>query len=412
MAMGNLRRGSRILLVVVLSSLFISSPFLGQSQTTMTQGGGGGGGAGAQPKPATGLARLTKVLIARTVSSTELANVVADARRIDSHRDPDAAARLLAASASRCGLLRNATANATAAARIDPFENRSGTFPNRVLCDDRAALGGNHYLSVRADFLLFARDGEVARRAAALVLPLEGSVAVADVSERAVKIWNWILFLTDAEVEGYDYVWMVDGDIELRSLNWHAFWQQVLLVRPRVSQPCVIGTWKGSHGSGHPILNHNPDPRMLAAETAIVELQAPLFEVDTWRGYRGFVARQTREGLLNWIEQGGEDCFDLAWCHYARANMTGEQLWPPKKHFSFDPNAPAYSPGDNSTDPFGGHRSCVVFYQTPVVHLNKRSLGKGRAFRQGGREICLFFKRNYHIHWAVRSVYEVFVASP
>jgi len=403
-----IKRLRRRILYVAVASILISSTFLRQltwyGETT-------GGQIASAWLPATTpvVERMTKVLIARTVSPSEVKNVVADVRRVNSYRE--SIDSHLAESLSNCDLLRNGTSTS-------PFGNGSRTFPNHILCDDRTTTGGdNNYLSVKADFLLFARNGDVVGQASAALATDGGdgrpseNVDIVDVSDNPVKIWNWIMGLSRARLYGYDYVWMVDGDMGLASLNWQSFWKQVKLLRPKVSQPAVVGTASGSFGSTHSILNHQPDSRVLAAETAIVELMAPLFEVNTWLGYRDVIAGQSVE-LLEHLKKGGEDCFDLAWCHYARANLTGEQLWPPRNHM-FRDEAPAYvTSGNSSTHDRFANRSCVVFYQTPIVHKNKRSLNKGRnsAFRVGGKAVCQFFRVNYHIHWAVRSVYEVFVA--
>lgn len=307
---------------------------------------------------------------------------------------------------------------------------------------------GNNYLTVKADFLLLARNAEVANSMSNLLSSSStpkheccDNVEIVDVSrgENTIKIWNWIQHLNEVRLYDYDYVWMIDGDIDLSSLNWHAFWQQVKLIRPKICQPAVIGNAKGAHGTTHSILNYWGDSRVLASEVAIVELMTPLFEVDTWLGYRDFIANQSQD-LLNNLKRGGEDCFDLAWCHYAKFNMVGEQMWPPKS-LGYRPSAPTYATpvddatvgsnvgsnvgnngdngdnGDNNNssttaqkNQFEAHNSCVVFYQTPVVHMNKKSLGKGMNFRKGGTAVCKYFRKNYHIHWAIKSVYEVFVA--
>lgn len=410
--------------------------------------------------------RTTKVLIARTVSPSEYEHVVADVHRINSHHQEASssaaasspsslASTYLAESMSQCNLLHNSSST------ITPYSNGSKTFPNHVLCDpnnynrnNQTIMGmeeenENNYLTVKADFLLLARNAEVANSMSNLLASTNSSstsheqccdnVEIVDVSlgENTIKIWNWIQHLNEIRLYDYDYVWMIDGDIDLSSLNWHAFWQQVKLIRPKICQPAVIGNDKGAHGTSHSILNYYGDSRVLASEVAIIELMTPLFEVDTWLGYRDVIANQSQD-LLNNLKKGGEDCFDLAWCHYAKFNMVGEQIWPPKK-LGYRPSAPTYATldydatvgdnvgsnggdngdnGDNNNSsttvakkkPFEGHNSCVVLYQTPVVHMNKKSLGKGRNFRKGGTAVCKYFRENYRIHWAIKSVYEVFVA--
>ena len=377
-----------------------------------------------------------KVLIARTVSLAEVDNVLADVARIISYsHSPHSAAKCLRESLSQCNDLRKTIRPPN---NIDPYTNGSDTFPNHILCDENI-IQGNNYLSVNVGFLLFGLNRNVTRQLLSgsstkniattsddhhQHQPFnENQINIVDVSDMPKKIWNWITHLTEERLSDYDYIWMVDGDILLRSLNWHAFWQQVKLIKPKIIQPAIIGTAPGMHASKHGILRHNGDSRTLAAETAIVELMMPLFEVETWLGYRNAITKlppkpqdgkeelkqlQDHSDMLHNL-QFGDDCFDLAWCHYARANLTGEQLWPPK-NLGYNEGYPTFTSHDNSTHGEFKRRSCVVLYQTPVIHGNKMTLGRDRSFRTAGNKICKYFRENYHIHFAVKSVYEVFVA--
>lgn len=360
----------------------------------------------------------TTVLIVRTVSQSEVETVLADVKRITSYqesirwpldqkaRDPKA---LLAESLSQCNALHN-----SATGRIDVYQNGSTTFPNHILCDaNRTSLQENNYLAVKADFFLFAKSQEVVDQ---INKGLQNAhhnninqIETVDVSESPVKIWNWLTRLTDGRLIGYNYVWMVDGDISLISLNWHAFWQQVKLIKPRISQPAVIGRGRGRYTSSHDVLRHTADPRLIAAEVAIVELMAPLWDVTTWLGYREVITNQPEQLLKN-LKWGGEDCFDLTWCHYAKSNLLGEQVRPGLA-VGYHPNNPTYRFSDNSTNGSFSDKSCVVFYQTPVVHVNKHALSKKLAFKRGGQFVCKFLRDHYHIHWFTKSVYELFQTS-
>lgn len=353
---------------------------------------------------------ITKVLIARTVSASEAENSVADAVRLLSYREPKNARSYYAKSLSRCNLLRETPAP-------DPgFVNGSDTFPSQIACHVANSKNNNNstkkmlqngYASVQADFLFFARNGEVAKDLFANLLELEidDNVEILDVSALSIKITNWLAHLDEKKLQGYDYVWMVDGDIEISSLNWHSYWQQVLLLKPRISAPVII---KGQ--SDHLILRHQWDSRQIAAETAIIELGSPCFEVGTWLGYRNVVRNDT--ALVQLLQSGGEDCFDLAWCHYARTNFTGHQEWPQKNLQGYNPHRPAFT-DVNGKISVGGfdRRSCVVFYQSAVVHASFSTMGKTREFRRAGQELCRHLKRNYHVTFAVRSVYELFMAA-
>lgn len=348
---------------------------------------------------------ITHLLIARTVSPAEVETVVADIKRINSYKTSNATAAgaFLAESVSNCDKLRD-----DAPLQPDVFATGSASYPNRLLCRgaiNRTGLpgGDDNFASVKADFLLFARDQQVVETInGSLADSSADNVDIIDVSDAPKKLWNWIVHLSETRLSGYDYLWLVDGDIRLKSLNWQALWQQVKLIRPKISQPSIIGEHAGGFSSGHWMLQHQADSRVMASETAIIELMAPLIEVKTWLGYHNIVSKNAH--LLTLLKGGGETCFDLGWCHYARHNMTGYQAWPARPHLTFDPNAPTIN--DESVK----HRSCVVLYQTPMVHVNKRTLSKDKHYNAVSTQTCLLFKHAYHTKWAVRSVYDLFIS--
>ncbi|EJK71557.1 hypothetical protein THAOC_06984 [Thalassiosira oceanica] len=102
---------------------------------------------------------------------------------------------------------------------------------------------------------------------------------------------------------GYDYVWFIDGDNALRSLNWQGFWQQIMLLRPKIAQGGAIGSSPERPATVHKVLRHNGDARVMAAEVPIVEVQAPLLEVDTWIAWRDFLANDPKP--MERFEVGG-----------------------------------------------------------------------------------------------------------
>jgi len=248
--------------------------------------------------------KTIKVLIARTVSPTEIDNVLADVNRILSYSHPSNHERYLSASLSQCSSFHNDSST------IDLF-NGSDTFPNYILCDvNRTQVQGNNYYTVKADFLLFARSKDVVEKLTAIyneniTIDEEDKINVLDVTNSPVKLWNWIAHLSEERLYGYyDYVWMVDGDIQMSSLNWHSYWQMVKIIRPMVVQPAIIGTGPAAFSSNHPVMRQHGDRRVIAAETAIVEMMVPMLEVDTWLGYRNAIASQTP--LTQHLQRGGE----------------------------------------------------------------------------------------------------------
>mmetsp|Transcript_10645 Transcript_10645/g.22888 ORF Transcript_10645/g.22888 Transcript_10645/m.22888 type:complete len:245 (-) Transcript_10645:679-1413(-) len=183
----------------------------------------------------------THVLIARTASASEIDNVLEDILVINSYRENGA--KLLNQSTAYCDTLH---------ASVDPapFVNESHLFPNQLLCfgptNKNATTQENNYEMVQADFLIFAWDAGVIGKINNTVSDHSlDNVQIMDVTGNSVKVWNWLFHLSETTVYGYDYVWMVDGDIIMKSLHWHAFWQIIKLTKPKVAAPVITGLGGG-----------------------------------------------------------------------------------------------------------------------------------------------------------------------
>jgi len=343
-----------------------------------------------------------RVLITRTVSSSEISIVKDDIRWVKSFYQGETHRHLLKMSKSNCGLLRNG-------ARLNPYGNDgdgSQYFPNQILCNSEYHRDGNNFFSVHADFMLFALNSEIARQLnevttqdhtsfsgtasveprTALRLHRDVKVDVIDVSAAPKKLWNWIIHANEETLDRYDYVWFVDGDIRLTSLNWHAFFMNIRIMRPKISQPASISVM-GS-GSVFKTLTYQQDTRVIAAEVPIVEVQAPILEVETWLRYSKFI--QSEPSLMTSILLGGENCFDMGWCHLAKNNMQGKQLhgimW--DRDISFRKDQSFLLDGTNSTV----GRSCIVFYQTPIIHNSKQTRQVSGTVMRENSALCDFLR--------------------
>ena len=263
-----------------------------------------------------------KVLIVRTVSPSEIPNVIDDVMFVKSFYNGNHEA-MKEKSMEYCPMLNEAGYDAN----LDPLYNgTSQSYPNHILCNtNKQQQTNNNFLTVRADFMLFARSDGYARNITNTidekskemnndnaVTTYKTQIDVRDVSLNPIKLWNWILHCDEDRLVGYDYVWFIDGDIHLRTLNWHAFWQQVKIMKPKITQAATIGsTHESDFGTVHHVLRHKTDQRLMAAEVPIIEIQSPLLEVETWLDFRNIVSNDPEP--MEQIEQGGETCFDMAW---------------------------------------------------------------------------------------------------
>ncbi|KAL7535701.1 hypothetical protein ACHAXR_006675 [Thalassiosira sp. AJA248-18] len=304
------------------------------------------------------------------------------------------------------------------AASLDPYINGSQSFPNHILCDSNDATTENNYIAVRADFMLFARSDAYAHNISKTIDLLSGEIKqnavyevgvdIRDVSHNPVKIWNWILHCTESRLAEYDYVWFIDGDISLKSLNWQAFWQQVKLMRPKITQAGTIGNGREGHATVHPVLRFKEDSRLIAAEVPILEVQSPLLEVETWLGFRNFLVHDPEP--MEQMADGAEQCFDMGWCHYAKNNLTGVQSHGPISNLGYHD----YSPTLSLTGDSHKGRGCVVLYQTPIVHISRMSRVTATTGRFGIAQalLCRYFRLKVGVigKMGLKTVYELFNA--
>mmetsp|Transcript_1048 Transcript_1048/g.2074 ORF Transcript_1048/g.2074 Transcript_1048/m.2074 type:complete len:445 (-) Transcript_1048:50-1384(-) len=370
-----------------------------------------------------------RVLITRTVALSEVAIVQEDVSYVQSFSLPGRSYNLLAKSTTYCDLLKDGDEKGLSQHDKDGYG--SASFPNHILCSYSQAE--NNFLSVQADFMLFALSPEIGLQLknhvstmtnethhlgfnATTTLGYNATTAprpthqvdvnIVDVSAQPKKLWNWLKYASEERLRGYDYVWFIDGDIRLTSLNWQAFFTQIRIMRPKISQAATIGHSFGSAGSTFKTLIHQADARIIAAETPIIELGAPLFQVDIWLKYRDFI--NSHPELVDSIAIGGENCFDMGWCHMAKNNMNGTQirgkLW--DYEIAYRNDSVTLLDGTNSSN----GRSCIVFYQTPIFHDSKQSLGMDPNRRDGGIRMCDFLRGKYGISGkgGLHKVYELF----
>lgn len=376
-----------------------------------------------------------RVLITRPVSPSETSIVAGDVAYVKSFYRGGRHASLLERSVSRCGELSGSSNNT----RPPPSPYEDGdAFPNHLLCNDFNDRGGttrrggmeNNFLSVRADFMLFVRSADHAsqlRREIDTIslsfnetatncdrLQHEVEVNIVDVSYNPKKVYNWIHHVHPARLKGYDYVWFVDGDIPLSKLNWQAYFHQVRVMRPKICAASLIGGSPTSKpGTEWTTLRYQADPRLLAGEVTISELGYTMLESGVWLRYRALVANES--DVMDDLALGGENCFDSGWCHMAKNGMKGKQERGPIWDYSigYRENSTGWVEMDDvaNHDAISG-RSCVVFYQTPLQHVSKRSLHTDETRVEATKRLCGFFRGQKGVTGAggLWTMYGVFVA--
>ena len=85
----------------------------------------------------------------------------------------------------------------------------------------------------------------------------------------------------------------------------------------------------------------------------------------------------------------------MAWCHLAKNNMTGSQTrgnrWLWDKDISYDTDISRVFGTANK----GKGSSCMVFSQTPIVHVSKKSRKVDQKIVIEGNRMCNYFQRTF-----------------
>ena len=422
--------------------------------SSLSAGNISGDTSNALRSPGSALPSSTRVLIVRPVSPSETTTVAGDVAYVKSFYSGRRHVSLLERSMSRCDELMNSTKDDASGISgggnnfLSPYE-LGDAFPNHLLCisrNDRARRGGrrmeNNFLAVEADFMLFARSRDHAAELSAKIdeataaVPLdtlngtitsrsrhdqllrhEVDVNIIDVSANPRKVYNWVHHAIPARLDGYDYVWFIDGDIVLMSLNWQAYFHQVNVMRPKICSASIIGeSPEKKAGTYWTTLRYQSDPRLLAGEVTISELGYTMLEVSTWLRYREILVNETE--VMRNISLGGENCFDMGWCHLAKNDMVGRQERGPildrdiEYVASHGENSSHVMEVNDSTEGAIRGRSCVVFYQTPLQHVNKKSFVHDDAQIEASKGLCQFFRGQKGVIGAggLWTVHQLFVA--
>jgi len=212
-----------IFALVVYNIMFFSSSFDTQSSSYIDNN---------MPITNNNSSSYTKVLMVRSVSPSEIPNVIGDIMLVKSFYTGQHET-LKEESMKYCS---NLMASDWSSTKLHPLYNFTTTtdqgvtgsksYPNHVLCNTFAANPStieNYYDTIRVDFMLFARSDEYAHNISNTIdslsneidntkdLRYKPNIDVRDVSLNPIKLWNWILHCTEERLQGYDYIWFMES---------------------------------------------------------------------------------------------------------------------------------------------------------------------------------------------------------
>ena len=124
------------------------------------------------------------------------------------------------------------------------------------------------------------------------------------------KALLWKRLVTPWATRSFDYIWLVDGDMDIGHETFRL--SHVLSVLRATGapllQPTVIPLKEGGRGSDHERLRLRPDSgsaSCLVRTTAFVEVQTPFFRGDAWRRFHKDVLAHIPDELLracDWVD--------------------------------------------------------------------------------------------------------------
>lgn len=87
--------------------------------------------------------------------------------------------------------------------------------------------------------------------------------------------------------------------------------------------------------------------------------------------------------------------------------MTGQQITPSQKLSGYDQSI-SIDPKNISSIHHFMNRSCLVLYQTPIMHGDKRTLKKTHEYRQINNQVYYYLAAHWQLIMEGDAVYEVF----
>ena len=157
------------------------------------------------------------------------------------------------------------------------------------------SFSNNRRLSVYWKFYFFEEEAHDLMKAGLENIVLDESRTELVFEAKKMKPYYWSRYLDPSSIpQAVDYVWLLDGDISLRHMEWECFWTIAHdQLRPSIFQPALLflnpereASKTGWHQVVHPsTCQDDPTATMdslVAIETGFVENQLPVFRRDAW----------------------------------------------------------------------------------------------------------------------------------
>ena len=175
----------------------------------------------------------------------------------------------------------------------------------------------------------------------------------------------------------FDYVWLMDGDIQINAMEWNLFWFNVHSVyKPLIFQPSIINpfnhwpTKKEKHWRNtlYPLkCDPSKIKNLFGIEVPFVENQTPIFRYESWKIFiLEFNDRfKEKHSKSNWG-------LDVIWCNMIRDKILRKNRIDKSKMKKWNERVCNFEYSSNYTadsEPI----ACLVVHGFPVKHFDTKT---------------------------------------
>eukprot|EP01083_Nonionella_stella_P045961 123121_1 len=191
---------------------------------------------------------------------------------------------------------------------------------------------------------------------------------VRTISQRISKMRFWIDYIVPQNTTTtynvlFDYVWFVDDDMFLSHFHFEEFIHISSHLSASISQPSFRSMNDGKLNTYFSVAydTDNEYPNVIAKQTKVIEIGAPLFTWNTWLAVYPWLQRAFRIKRHCDNTDWGPNYW---WCAAAKQLTNG---------------------------------SCLIIHYTPLIHMNTHTMNKDGVHERGSK--CLRYQHKLYPQW-------------
>ena len=304
-----------------------------------------------------------------------------------------------------------------------------------------AKIYSTSFAKIQINWIIFIWDENIINNHSILQTLLNSNANIIRIvfEKNGKKPYFWQEHLSPEMIQtsNYDYIWLLDGDMLLSSLDWNVYWKYIFKFKPMISQPATLNPqflytryqvlntyivpgwpmlrWANYNSTGVPIIG--------ALEVGVIEIQCPLFTAEAWNLYYSFIVtniKYTKENLIYFGDETQNQTIlsnyqhcgpDYLWCGVMRQRKEGND-WRANARKAFIYVNPLFYPFNNQTEILKENNQtvfkvnstklnnnnqtsyCLSIHATRIMHMDNHGINKDRQWKQETVTTDKFYKRN------------------